>query len=63
MLQWMNEFMKDEDGQGLVEYGFVIMLVAMVSVGVLYSLGETIRIGYRDHIEKPVEDALGSIGD
>ena len=35
-------FLKREDGQGLVEYGLVLILVAVVIIGVLTLLGPQI---------------------
>lgn len=39
----MINFMKDEDGQGMVEYGLIIGLIAIVVVGALVLLGPKIK--------------------
>jgi len=36
-------FILDEDGQGMIEYGLVIGLVAVVAVVILFALGPKIR--------------------
>lgn len=38
----MVAFLKDEDGQGMVEYGLIIGLVAIVVIGALTVLGPRI---------------------
>lgn len=38
----MLTFLKDEDGQGMVEYGLIIGLIALVVVGALALLGPKI---------------------
>ena len=42
MKKFMN-FLKDEDGQGMVEYGLIIGLIAVVVVGALVLLGPKIK--------------------
>ncbi len=39
MFKKMNELMKDESGQGMVEYGLIIALVAVVAIVALGALG------------------------
>ncbi|MFA5634732.1 MAG: Flp family type IVb pilin [Anaerovoracaceae bacterium] len=39
MIKKMNELMKDESGQGMVEYGLIIALVAVVAIVALGALG------------------------
>lgn len=36
---WMKQLLKKEDGQGLVEYGLIIALVALVVVAALTLIG------------------------
>ena len=36
----MNDMMKGEEGQGLVEYALILVLVAIVVIGTLTILGE-----------------------
>lgn len=36
----LNKLYKEESGQGMVEYGLILVLVAMVVVGALAVLGE-----------------------
>lgn len=42
MLFLLNKLIWEEGGQGMVEYGFLLSLVALVLVGTLVFLGETI---------------------
>ncbi len=37
-------FLKDEDGQGMVEYGLIIGLIAVVVVAALVVLGPKIKL-------------------
>lgn len=36
---WMKQLLKKEEGQGLVEYGLIIALVALVVVAALTLIG------------------------
>lgn len=42
MKQFM-QILKDEDGQGMVEYGLILGLIAIVVVGALVLLGPKIK--------------------
>ncbi len=51
-------FMRDEDGQGMVEYGLIIGLIAIVVVGALVLLGPKIKdlfTGVGDALESTAE--------
>jgi Flp pilus assembly pilin Flp len=37
------EFLHDQDGQGLTEYGFILILISIVSVGILTTLGQDLN--------------------
>ena len=39
ILRWSQEILKGEDGQGLVEYAFILLLVAVVVVAALTAIG------------------------
>lgn len=41
---------KDESGQGMVEYGLILALVAVVVIGVLTLLGTNIKSRFQDVI-------------
>ncbi|HET7560734.1 MAG TPA: Flp family type IVb pilin [Limnochordia bacterium] len=43
MLQRFSQFWADESGQGMVEYGLILALIAVVVVGVLVTLGGGIK--------------------
>ncbi len=57
MFKKMNELMKDESGQGMVEYGLIIALVAVVAIVGLGLLG-----GGLDEIFKNITGELGVAG-
>ena len=39
----IHQFLHDEDGQTLVEYGLLISLIALVVIGVLSLLGKKMK--------------------
>ena len=39
----MMKFLKDENGQGMVEYGLIIALVAIIAIAGLNVLGPAVR--------------------
>jgi Flp pilus assembly pilin Flp len=41
-LQSIGEFLQAQDGQGLTEYGLILILISIVSLGVLITLGQDI---------------------
>ena len=42
MKKWFNSMIADEDGQGMVEYGLLIGLIAIVVIAALLLLGPRI---------------------
>ena len=42
-MKWLKNLMKDEEGQGMVEYGLLIGLIAIVVIVALLVLGPKIR--------------------
>lgn len=42
MMKTINRFWKEEDGQGLVEYGLIIGLIAVVVIIALTTMGTSI---------------------
>ncbi len=40
MLDQIMNLLKEEDGQGMVEYGIILALVAVVSIAVLTQVGQ-----------------------
>lgn len=48
-----KNLLKDEDGQGMVEYGLILALIAVVTIVVLTNIGTSIESKYQD-----VDDAL-----
>jgi len=43
ILRWSQEILKGEDGQGLVEYAFILLLVAVVVVAALTAIGSELK--------------------
>ena len=48
----MKRFFKDESGQGMVEYGLIIALVAIVIIGALTAMGGGIKDKFTDITSK-----------
>ena len=44
----LRELLVREDGQGLVEYALILVLVAIVVIGVLTAMGSTISKAFSD---------------
>ena len=38
-LQWLNRPVRQESGQGLIEYGLLAALIALVTIGAVTSVG------------------------
>lgn len=53
----MMNFFKNESGQGMVEYGLILALVALAAVLVLTGLGEKITAIFSDADDK-LTDAI-----
>lgn len=43
MLQKISRLLKEDKGQGLVEYALIIALIALVVIGVMTTLGEEVK--------------------
>ena len=50
----MKNFFKDESGQGMVEYGLIIALIAIVVIGGLTVLGPKIKSIFEGAADKLV---------
>ena len=53
----LRKWFKDEEGQGMVEYGLIIGLIAVVVIVALVALGPKIRDMFND-----VNDQIDAIG-
>ena len=59
----LSRWFKDEDGQGMVEYGLIIALIAIVVIVALVVLGPKIRDIFQhtsDEIDKAAVTTAGS---
>lgn len=52
----LRSFLKDESGQGMVEYALIIALIAIVVIAVLAALGGSIK-----DVFKGSSDALNAV--
>ena len=43
MLELMNKFIRDEDGQDLVEYALLLVFLALAAITVLPTLGKAVN--------------------
>jgi pilus assembly protein Flp/PilA len=43
MLELMKKFMKDEEGQDLVEYALLLVFLALAAIAVLPTLGKAVN--------------------
>lgn len=43
MKEILKRFLREEEGQGMVEYGLILALIAIVVIVALTGLGESIR--------------------
>lgn len=48
----LRELLLREDGQGLVEYALILVLVAIVVIGVLTTMGTKIQAAFQDIVNK-----------
>ena len=44
----MMKFLKDESGQGMVEYALILALIAVVVIGAVTTLGTTVNTTFTD---------------
>lgn len=52
LLDKLISMFKKEEGQGLVEYGLILALVAIVVVGALSSVGQTVTAKFTEIVGK-----------
>ena len=43
MWKWMQQVLKNEKGQGMVEYGLILALIAVVVIGVMTTMGTNLQ--------------------
>jgi pilus assembly protein Flp/PilA len=54
----LHSFFCREDGQGLVEYALILMLIVMVVLGILTAVGVQISEGFYEEIVSGMDDAM-----
>ena len=42
VMAWLSQFDREDEGQGLVEYALIIVLVSIVSIAALTTLGTSV---------------------
>jgi pilus assembly protein Flp/PilA len=42
VMAWLSQFDREDEGQGLVEYALIIVLVSIVSIAALTALGTSV---------------------
>lgn len=57
MLEMMKRLFKDEEGQGLVEYGLILALIALVVVTALSPLGDKVK-GIFDSVGNKLDEEV-----
>ena len=55
----MKNFLMDENGQGMVEYGLILALIAVAAIVVLTGLGDKVK-GVFNNVENQLSPALSS---
>ena len=43
MSQWINRFVRDEEGQDLVEYAMLLAFIALIAIAGVKTLGTTVN--------------------
>ncbi|MDI6793205.1 MAG: Flp family type IVb pilin [bacterium] len=62
MLEILKKFVQDEEGQGMVEYGLIIGLVAVIVVVVFIALGPKIQTMFEDTIDDDLTHGQNKLG-
>ena len=52
MKKFLNWFTKEESGQGMVEYGLILALIAVVVIGAVTAIGLALRGKFQSINEK-----------
>ncbi len=52
----MKSFLKDERGQGMVEYGLIIGLIAIIVIAVFVALGPQIKNMFTNAVDSSATD-------
>ncbi len=54
MLNFIKRLVREEEGQGMVEYGLIIALVSIVAIAALITVGDNLLLVFQD-----IADELG----
>ncbi len=55
VLAWLSQFDREDEGQGMVEYALILVLVSVVAIVTLRVLGTTVAGVFTD-----ITDAIGA---
>lgn len=51
MMERMKGLLRDEEGQGMAEYGLILALIAVVVITVLGTMGTTIEAKFQEVVD------------
>ncbi len=54
-----TDIIRDETGQGLVEYGLILALISIVAIGALVLIGPKVSVFY-DNANKELDTAINA---
>lgn len=58
-MDFVKRFFREEEGQGMAEYGLILALVAVAVIGVLALLGD----GIKENFDKVIKGLSGEVAE
>jgi len=52
LMNHVNAFLRDEEGQDLIEYALLVALISLVCVGAVYAAGGEVKQIFNDIVNK-----------
>lgn len=52
MSEWLRRFVADEEGAAIIEYAFLVALIALVAIVVVASFGSKVAEKYSELVSK-----------
>jgi pilus assembly protein Flp/PilA len=56
-MEILKQLLRDEEGQGMVEYGIIVALIAVVVIGAVKTLGNNTKNTF-DHVNQTMDGQL-----